>query len=177
MESGPDFESILAETQSRVRAYIAGMGVSLDMVDDIAQEVYLAFHDNIDKMPEGVEPIRWLKGMARNMCMNHFRKSKRQKVKHLEAIADVLAWTQDAMPAEPSPAMERSLRECMAKLAPKQRKILSLRYEKGLNSSAIAEITGSAAGAIRIALMRTLGNLRDCMEKNAEQYVMDVSRN
>ena len=35
------FEEILFDTEHRVRAYIAGMGVSLDMVDDIAQEVYL----------------------------------------------------------------------------------------------------------------------------------------
>jgi len=153
------------------------MGVSLDTVDDIAQEVYLAFHENLDKMPADVEPIRWLKGMARNLCMNHFRKSKRQQVKHLEAVADVLAWAQDAMPSEPSPAQEKTLKECMEKLAPKQKKIVKLRYEKGLNSSAIAEVTGSASGAVRIALMRTLNDLRDCMEENAEPELIDVRRN
>jgi RNA polymerase sigma-70 factor (ECF subfamily) len=169
-----DFEVILAETQMQIRAFIARMGVSLDTVDDIAQEVYLEFYKNLDKTPEGVEPIRWLKGMARNLCMNYFRRSKRQQVKHLEAIADVLAWTQDAMPTGPSPAQEKALGECMEKLAPKQNRIVKLRYEKGLNSSAIAEITGSKAGAVRIALMRTLKGLRDCMEEHVAPEVMAV---
>lgn len=177
MKTTPDFDSILKETQNRVRAYIAGMGVSLDTVDDIAQEVYLAFHDNIGKMPEGVEPIRWLKGMARNLCMNHFRKSKRQQVKHMKAVVDVLAWTQETMPDEPSPAVRNALRECMEKLAPKQQNIVKLRYEQGLNSNAIAEVTGSAAGAVRVGLMRTLNNLRDCMKNRQEQRLPDVMLN
>lgn len=171
-----DFETIMAETEARVRAYIAGMGVSLDTVDDIAQEVYLTFNANMDKMPDGVEPIRWLKGMARNLCMNYFRQSKR--LKHLETMANVLVYLQDTVQSsEKLPNQQESLRNCLEKLAPKQRQIIGLRYEKGLKSNAIAEILGSGAVAVRVALMRTLNNLRDCMEQNLPQALAEGKNN
>ena len=74
-----DFEAVLRETQSVIRAYIAGMGVSLDTVDDLAQEVYLEFYKTGDRRPDGLESIRCLKGIAKNLCLNHFRRSKRKK--------------------------------------------------------------------------------------------------
>src|SRR5579859_6100417 len=84
------FEAILRETQSVIRAYIAGMGVPLDSIDDLAQEVYLEFYKGAERRPEDVEPIRWLKGIAKNLCLNYFRKSKRKAEQHLEAVAVLL---------------------------------------------------------------------------------------
>ena len=73
------FEQILRDTQHMVRAYIAGLGASSDEVDDIAQDVYVAFYNGMHKMPADTTPIRWLKGIARNLCMSHFRKTKRER--------------------------------------------------------------------------------------------------
>src|SRR5437868_3553402 len=69
------FSRILEDTQAHVRAYIAGMGVASSDTDDIAQDVYLELYRNLDGIPADVEPIRWLKGVARNICLNDFHEN------------------------------------------------------------------------------------------------------
>ena len=72
MDEALDFESVLRDTQSVLRAYIAGMGVPLDVVDDLAQDVYLEYYRGRNRRPLDVEPIRWLKGIAKNLCLNYY---------------------------------------------------------------------------------------------------------
>ena len=78
-----DFDAVLAETHARIRAYIAGMGIARHEVDDVAQEVYLEFYKSLEKMPEDLAPERWLKGIARNLCLNHIRRCARRGRLHL----------------------------------------------------------------------------------------------
>ena len=93
-----DFNTILWRTQSSIRAFIAGMGAASHEVDDLAQETYLELYRNFEKIPPGVAPERWLKGIARNICLNHFRRTSRRNRLHREALAEVLAtaetWTE-----------------------------------------------------------------------------------
>ena len=51
VSAGQDFETILRETHARVRAYVAGMGIAPHEVDDLAQDVYLEFYKNFEKIP------------------------------------------------------------------------------------------------------------------------------
>jgi RNA polymerase sigma-70 factor (ECF subfamily) len=162
MTTDAEFEAILHETQSVIRAYIAGMGVRLDTVDDIAQEVYLEFHRGRDRRPKDVEPIRWLKGIARNLCMNHFRESKRRSEQHLEAVAALL----ERLPCPfedvgfPDP-----LEGCLDALPGRSRELVALRYGEGMESSRIGERLGMSAEAVRVTLLRIRSVLRECLER------------
>ncbi len=156
------FEAVLRETQSVLRAYIAGMGVPLDTVDDIAQEVYLEYYKGSGRQPGDVEPIRWLKGIARNLCMNYFRRSKRKAEQHLEAVAALLERIPSAIESTREPA---SLDGCLEKLAGRSRQMVALRYESGLSSDAIGRQVGLTGEAVRIALLRIRAALRDCLER------------
>ena len=60
----PEFDRILKVTHGEVRAYLASLGVPLDCVDDLAQEVYLAWFHAPEQRPAEVVPVRWLKGIA-----------------------------------------------------------------------------------------------------------------
>lgn len=164
------FEHILKDTQSRIRAYIAGMGVPVDGVDDIAQEVYLLLYHSMDKMPEGIEPVRWLKGIARNLSLNHFRREKTQAGRQREAVAEILARVHSATEDVPEDdAARRALEACLGKLPEKHRALVALRYEKGLVSEAIARTTATTAEAVRIALLRARNALRDCITRTLAQ--------
>lgn len=160
MNASGEFEAILRETQSVIRAYIAGMGVPLDTVDDLAQEVYLEFYKGRDRRPSDVEPVRWLKGIAKNLSLNHFRRSKRKSEQHLEAVAVLL---------ERLPCPTEVLREpdaldgCLEKLPGRSREMIALRYQEGMESAAIGEKLGLSAQAVRITLLRIRSVLRDCL--------------
>ncbi|MCA9205234.1 MAG: sigma-70 family RNA polymerase sigma factor [Pirellulaceae bacterium] len=159
-----DFDAVLAETHARIRAYIAGMGIARHEVDDVAQEVYLEFYKSLEKMPEDLAPERWLKGIARNLCLNHIRRCARRGRLHHQALAEILARTESELE---SPGRVESLHvaldTCLRKLPPKSREILQLRYEQDLPSHSIADALGSTAEAIRIALFRIRNGLRDCI--------------
>lgn len=160
MKASGEFETVLRETQSVIRAYIAGMGVPLDTVDDLAQEVYLEFYKGRERRPEGVEPVRWLKGIAKNLCLNYFRRSKRKAEQHLEAVAVLL----ERLPCPLEAVQEQdALDGCLEKLPGRSREMIALRYQEGMESAAIGRKLGLSPEAVRITLLRIRTALRDCL--------------
>src|SRR6478752_6654636 len=85
-----DFDEILRETQPHLRAYIAGMGVPRHDVDDLAQDVYVELYRCQNRIPTEVTVKQWLKGIARNLCLNYFRRTARRGRLQREALAEML---------------------------------------------------------------------------------------
>jgi hypothetical protein len=52
MNAHAELERILRQTQLQLRAYIRSCGVSLQDIDDLAQDVYFAYYRGMEKMPE-----------------------------------------------------------------------------------------------------------------------------
>ena len=74
------FSFVLNESQSLIRAYIAGIGVPFDQADDIAQDVFIHYYKEFDKKPAEVDHIPWLKGIAKNYSLRYFEKIKKEKL-------------------------------------------------------------------------------------------------
>ena len=163
-------EQIVVETEAHVRAYIAGMGVRLDCVDDIAQDVYLEFYPNRDKMAEDVEVLRWLKGIAKNLCLSHFRKQQRKVLNYQEAVAEALLRAESSWEKlQGISDIQYALDTCLQKVAEKNRKLIALRYEQDFRSERIAEIVKTTASAVRIRLHRVRAALKDCITHSLAQ--------
>lgn len=161
-----DFDSILRNTHARIRAYIAGMGIAAHEVDDIAQDVYLEFYRNLDKVPSDVAPQRWLKGIARNVCLNHIRRSARRGRLHREALAELLATTETETHRRATEgSLQMALEECCRRLPDESRQLLELKYQQDLPSDAIAAAVSKTAEAVRVALHRVRAGLKTCMQK------------
>ncbi len=166
MPPAPDprarFEAILAETQGQVRAYIAGMGVAVSEVDDVAQEVYLDLWRQPERLPDGVAPLQWLRGVARNCCFEHFRRRARHG-SHLVRVAELLEAAQESQPtAEPEDRLV-ALKRCLQRLDRGQRTLLDAYYR---DSRPIAELAGESRrsiDAVHMVLVRLRGALRRCI--------------
>ncbi len=166
-----NFEDILWQTQARVRAFIAGMGISPSDVDDLAQETYLQLYRNLEKIPEDVPPEFWVKGIAKNVCLNHLRKVARRGRLHRHALAEILANTTTSLERTLSQdAHSAALEDCLSKLPPERREMLNLRYAQEYTSDSIAEQTQSTAEAVRIALHRIRAGLRDCIARKLARH-------
>ena len=161
-----DFDAILRNTHARIRAYIAGMGIAAHEVDDVAQDVYLEFYKNIDKTPPDVAPQRWLKGIARNVCLNHIRRCARRGRLQREALAELLAATEtETFRRTSEGTLQIALEECCRKLPDDSRRLLELKYQQDLTSDAIAQAVSKTAEAVRIALFRIRATLKNCVSK------------
>jgi len=161
------FESIVRETHAALRAYIAGMGIAPHEVDDIAQEVYLELYKGYDRMPAEVTPLRWLKGIARNLCLNHIRKVSRRGRLHRQALCEILARTRTtAEETFEDGSLSRALGHCYENLPEKSRRLLKLRYEDDLRSPKIADLLDATAESIRVSLFRIRNQLKDCISSS-----------
>ena len=168
--TGFDFDVVLQETQPHIRAYIAGMGVPQHDVDDIAQDVYVELYRFFDRMPAEVHPKQWLKGIARNLCLNYFRRTSRRNRLQREALVEIfLRAEQDGPPALAEGPIRRALDGCYEKLAPESRRMLALRYEQELPSQTIAQRLNTSAEAVRVALFRIRATLKNCITKQLDR--------
>ena len=124
------FTAVLRETHPHVRAYVAGLGIPLADVDDIAQEAYIAYYRKIASLPEDLLPIRWLKRTARNRAMDYFRRAARAAARR-QALAELMDPDENQAPAPVADERSlRALRECLERLTARNRMLVSLRYEE-----------------------------------------------
>jgi RNA polymerase sigma-70 factor, ECF subfamily len=164
-----DFDAIVQDTQAHIRAYIAGLGVPRHDVDDIAQDVYVELYRFSDRIPADVPPKQWLKGIARNLCMNYFRRTSRRQRLQREALLEIFFRAERKQsPALSEGPVKRALDGCCEKLSPDSQRLLALRYELELPSHQIAERLQSTAEAVRIALFRIRNTLKACIGKSLE---------
>ncbi len=159
-----EFETIVRDTQVRTRAYIAGMGIASHEVDDVAQDVYLELFRNLEKVPPDVAIERWIKGIARNLCLNHIRRVSRRGRLHREALVEIMASLDSPLERlGEQTSVGDALDGCCEKLPEKSKRYLRLRYMEDLPSHTIAEKMNSSAEAVRIALHRIRAQLKDCI--------------
>ena len=154
-----EFDDIVRETSPHIRAYIAGMGVPRHDVDDVAQDVYVELYRFFDRVPAEVPIKQWLKGIARNLCLNYFRRTSRRSRLQREALVELLvrAEPQCGIATAEGP-VRRALDTCFEKLP-------ALKYEQELPSQTIAERLSSTSEAIRVALFRVRNALKDCISR------------
>ena len=160
------FERVLVESHGDVRAYLAALGVPVGTVDDLAQDAYLAWYHAPEQRPEEVEPVRWLRGIARRMALNFFRSSKRAEERHASVVAELLATEPMELPLRADDDASAVLEQCLEKLPDKQRTVLRLSYEDNLASHDVATRLDMTAAAVRILLMRVRAALRECIAED-----------
>src|ERR1043165_8421621 len=84
-----DFASVVHDSQAHIRAYIAGLGVPRHDVDDVAQDVFVELYRFSANIPPNIPPKQWLKGIARNLCMNFFRRTSRRERLQRQALLEI----------------------------------------------------------------------------------------
>ena len=158
------FIDVLVSTQARIRSYIAGMGVPLVEVDDIAQDVYLEYLRDQGRRPGDVDPLRWLRGIARNLCNHYFRSSGRVS-RRLEQLGRALEPVPSSL-EHPSDDLRllATLSGCLEKLPTRAQEVLRLYYDGESSAEEIGKRFGRSAGAVRILMLRLRAALRDCID-------------
>ncbi len=152
-----DVDTVIAAWANDLRGFVAGMGVALDAVDDLAQEAFLSYLRQPERRPAEVEEIRWLKGIARNLAYDWLRRHSRSG--RLE-LAEMLA-------PQPAPIEQRlpALRRCLEAVDAAGRSLLDAAYLQDDTSEAIAQRLGRSPSGVRMALLRLRERLRQCVDE------------
>ena len=153
------FRELVERYQDRIFATLSRYEHDRGRVEDMAQEVFVKAWRHLKKFDPLKAPFEnWLSRMATNAALNHVRSEKRfrEQVPISQLGESALEWLQQKEASAPLEAMEAReiLNRCMADLSPDEQLILTMAEIEGRTSPEISQLTGKAAGTIRVALHR-----------------------
>ncbi len=150
----------LAAAVPHVRRYLRFLGCERAALDDVAQETLLAA---VRHWPAGESPLPWLFTTARNCLRQHWRKRGGAR-----EIADVerlhTMWVEQAGD-DAGETQRQALRDCVAGLPARSRRLLQLRYEQALDRPAIARELGLGVEGVKSLLDRVRDALAACVKR------------
>jgi len=131
--------------------------------EDLLLEVFLAALENSvwTTLTDG-EQLAWLRRVARNKLIDHYRQKMRHPATPLLEKHETLNGDENLLPEYlvlRHEAMAIVYRE-IAALPKLQQEVLRLRFAQGLHTKEIAQMLNKTDTAIRIILSRTLNQLR-----------------
>ena len=169
------FSQLVGWHQGRVRAYIGGSISRADVVDDLAQEVFLAAFRSLDSY-KGDAPLGvWLLGIARHKTLMHVRGEMRRLIRETGSLEGVLAPFRISLLEHDEmdlPRREReinALERCLEGLPAGSAGLVTDRYWKARSIPDIARELGKREGAIRMTLFRLRQALRTCVESRLSE--------
>jgi RNA polymerase sigma-70 factor (ECF subfamily) len=136
---------------------------------DLAQETFVRVYVARARFDANRRFKPWLLCIARNLCLNHIKRSKTVRMESLEEYASsarsdtgTLETAADDAPDQLAATEERHalLRAALAELDEESREIVVLRFFEKLPAREIAEVVDTTEGAVRTRLHRILKGMR-----------------
>src|SRR3984957_17100995 len=147
---------LIVSYQRRVAGFVYAMTARSDVVEDIAQQIFIKMIRALDRLQAPAQFESWLFRLARNTCIDHLRRQK------LRRIFTRFAPEHENVP-EPAGAVDSeeldALRHALAQLRPKDRALLSL-VQEGRSHAEIAETFRTSVAAVKARLHRAREQLR-----------------
>ena len=123
--------------------------------EDLAQDVFLALHQNLSRVESAAHLTFWLRRVTSNRCIDSVRRSQHR----FEVAMDPLP--EPAVAASPGdPLLGELLRELVAELPPHPRMVVTLRFQEDLDPSEIAAIIDVPVNTVKSHLRRSMDVLR-----------------
>ncbi len=162
----PDaFASVIRAYHVPVRALIGARIYDKSDADDLAQQTFVYAYQNLEKYQIGTNCLAWLKAIARNKIMAHFKRYS-QSQKNLQNFRkqQILQRSSELAGAEVDVRLE-ALGSCVKKLPGEKREFLRQVNHRDSTLAELAEALGRSGPALRKQVSRLYGALRDCIEK------------
>jgi len=169
------FEVLLNRHRNKIYTSIYLFVKDSDLAEDIFQDVFIKIIDTLRKGKYNHEGkfLQWAMRISYNMCVDHFRRSKRRtKVSASETfdIFDVLETHEDTMETTIIKSeLHTRVRGLVDQLPPEQREVVILRHYADMSFKEISKLTrvsiNTALGRMRYALinMRKMAGNRELL--------------
>jgi RNA polymerase sigma-70 factor (ECF subfamily) len=161
------FRLIVRAYSLPLRSYLASQVHHLDDVDDLAQEIFLAAYGNLDAFRRGDDFGAWLRGIARNKLLRHFRSSARWQGalgRFREQVVRTIEADLEEAGRDDSTETIESLLRCISRLPEKLRRVVRAGLD-GDKPAALADELDTSVGAVYNLHYRANQLLRNCLDK------------
>ena len=130
-------------------------------VEDGVHGLFVRLWERRASLTADVRPRPYLLIALRNDLLREVRRARRTEPPDGHPLADASPSAEDDLAAAEA-AAERAngLRAALATLSPRERELVTLRFEQALDYEAIVEVTGISYQSARNTLARAIGKLR-----------------
>ena len=129
------------------------------LAEDIVQETYLKFWQSHQYEDTGKE-LAYLYTIARNMCIDEYRK---QKTLNIDDYEDLQA---GESVGQENVINQVAIEKALASIPEDLREIVTLRYISEVSAADIAKIVGMSRFAVNRRIKHGLAQLRELLEKS-----------
>lgn len=159
------FEILVRENERMVLAFLRGLVGESDALD-LFQQTCLTAWKLIDRYDRSRPFGPWLRGIASNLVLKHFSKRRATVAFDDQAVAALeLRMEQlERLPGDHWNDKLDSLRDCLARVDPDDRRLLDLYYRDGLSCAEISSRFGQGLEAVKKRLQRLRADLFRCLE-------------
>jgi RNA polymerase sigma-70 factor (ECF subfamily) len=129
---------------------------------DLVQETFLKLYQKIGTYRPGHSFEAWLRQIARNLCIDHYRKHtlKRREHESGRTVEELDLPDGRGEAGERDRDLKDILSRCVDKLAERQRTIFILRHYNQLRNEDIASTLGISLGTVKSLHFKAVRNLR-----------------
>lgn len=156
-------EELVHRHQGTVRGYLLFQGCPPHLVDDLVQEVFLAFLRARFELRGEAETAAFLRKVARHLFLKAMERERRAPQLMAEGAAEV-AWVAFEG-ADGGQSYVQAMKECVQKLRGRAAEVIALRYRENLRRSTIGERLGISESGVKALLIRARSRLRECVER------------
>lgn len=147
-----------------VSAYVFASISSFHDAEDVVQQVAQEVARRFDQYDSDRPFLGWALWIAKSRVIDAYRKRKRDPLVFSE---DLLQRLGEAIAEQAVERTERreALEHCLDDLPERSRRLLDLRYVKGLPAVDIAHTVDSTVGSVRVLLTRIRKSLGECVQR------------
>lgn len=170
------FRRLVEQNQRRAYAVALGMVHDPDDARDICQEAFLKVHRSLGTFEGEARFFTWLYRIVMNLCIDHLRKKRGEKIEFDEALPDEDADDDsgiaprrtgfDPQRALSDKELRARIKGALGELSPTHRAVLIMREVEGLSYQEMADQAGCSIGTI----MSRLFHARKKMQKMLLSY-------
>jgi len=161
------FEILVRENADSLTAFLRAAVEDQATTDDLFQETMLIAWQKIGDYDRARPFGAWLRGIARNLVLAHYRSAVRQVTFSNDRILEYLdqRFTQvDHQLGDTLDEKIAALTDCIERLAPLYREPIDLHYRERRTSEWIADHLATTKDAIQKRLQRARSLLAECLE-------------
>lgn len=166
------FEVFVRENEGALMAYIRTFTRDAQIAEDLFQETMLIAWRKFDEFDTRGSLSAWLRGIAKNLIRNAWRKQSNDRLVFDESTANVAQNTIEAVEMQGSDTwLERLsvLSDCISWLPVRSKELITARYTDKRTTDELALSVGISAEAVRKRLQRIREQLADCIERKLEE--------
>lgn len=163
-----ELEKLLTQCRPQLSRILFRYRIPAQDAEDLLQETFLIL---VMKWEAIQAPDAWLAGTLRNRCIIYWRRQRTRLYDLMDdAMLELLA------EAEPPPQEHTEVRcdlgDALARLSPRHRSLLRLRFEYGCTSREAGERMGYEASSVRKTTQRCLARLtRDLGDESVAEVL------